>query len=398
MSSQPSASVSAPDPCRVCAALPPSDVRPVPAPVPCEADEWRAVDRLRGALLGVAIGDALGRLRTERRSAPDHPAPGALRVGGATQLSLFLAEGLAHMYARYWARGIGPAWELARIGLERWGCAQGEDPRSADAVARHPGSGRWPNGWVVRNHVLHERVGGFGAVREGLRSRVDPSLAVADGSREFPRVTGSDGAGGLVRSAPAGLLFGPDNAFLVGSVTAAFTHDAPAGYLTAGAFARILAGVVHGDDLGDAVADALRLVGEGPGGVGLADALRSTTSGALEPGSVAALRLGIAAAQRSTERGPSPVVGTIAETVEVGGTAAAVVAGAILGAVHGATAIEGPWRTATNASGVIETVADGAGLVRRAMVMRRPVSDDPPPAGGEEDDAVVLLVHRAFPT
>lgn len=174
---------SASDGCAICRALPPSSLRPSTAPAPRDANEWLAVDRVHAALLGVAIGDALGRLAVEGRRTPRRPSAGELRVGRATQLTLFLAEALVHMYARYRARGIGPAWELARMGLQRWSFAQGEDARPPENVARVPGTGRWPNGWLVREHVLHERVSGFEAVQAGLRSTVDPC---ARGRRGLP--------------------------------------------------------------------------------------------------------------------------------------------------------------------------------------------------------------------
>ena len=48
--------------CKACAALPDEDPPRIVWPAPLAADEWARDDRIRGALLGLALGDALGSL------------------------------------------------------------------------------------------------------------------------------------------------------------------------------------------------------------------------------------------------------------------------------------------------------------------------------------------------
>ena len=72
----------------------------------------------------------------------------------------------------------------------------------------------------------------------------------------FEPINDSKGAGGIMRVAPVGLVFMPERAFEVGVETAAITHGHPTGYLAAGFFADVLARVVRGVGLRDAIAGA----------------------------------------------------------------------------------------------------------------------------------------------
>ena len=115
---------------------------------------------------------------------PTAPSVGSLRPGGATQLTLFTAEALVRMRVRAEEKGIGPAWDIIRGGLERWAYTQGFEAKHLYVPVD---LATWPDGWVVRQHSLHERVSGFSAVREALRR---PSIPRARSRRARVRSLG----------------------------------------------------------------------------------------------------------------------------------------------------------------------------------------------------------------
>ena len=172
-------------PCRTCALLPVEVPPPITWPSPQAADEWVCDDRIRGALFGLAVGDALGAIAHAGGQAPAQPAPGSLQAGGATQLALFTTEALVRMYVRLVAKGIGPAFSVVRHGLDRWMFAQGHQVESEFAAHAEV----WPDGWLVRDHRLHRRVDGFSATVAALRTRSDPSAQGEERASASPVVS-----------------------------------------------------------------------------------------------------------------------------------------------------------------------------------------------------------------
>ena len=74
----------------------------------------------------------------------------------------------------------------------------------------------------------------------------------AIGSMSQP-LNDSKGCGGIMRAAPAGLLFEPQVAFEMGCRLAALTHGHPTGYLSAGFFACLVSALLRGSDLPAAI-------------------------------------------------------------------------------------------------------------------------------------------------
>jgi ADP-ribosylglycohydrolase len=66
------------------------------------------------------------------------------------------------------------------------------------------------------------------------------------------RINDSKGCGGVMRTAPVGLAFGPGEAFKYGVEFAAITHGHPSGYLPAGFLAEVIAGILEGKSLTEA--------------------------------------------------------------------------------------------------------------------------------------------------
>lgn len=76
------------------------------------------------------------------------------------------------------------------------------------------------------------------------------------GSMEKP-INNSKGCGGVMRMAPVGLFLPKRDAFKLACECAALTHGHPSGYLSAGAFAYIIACIIEGSELETAVNHAL---------------------------------------------------------------------------------------------------------------------------------------------
>jgi ADP-ribosylglycohydrolase len=349
----------------VCALLPPDRSERIAYPGPVALDEWVAADRIRGALIGAAIGDGLGDLSHRHTPFPAAPPPASLATGGATQLTMFTAEGLLRMFLRLRAKGIGPAWGVIRHALDRWMLARGDAPVHG---FQPPDSDAWPDGWLVRQHSIHVRHDGFSATVGALKGSADPIGEMDERRTPASRVNSSNGAGALVRVAPAGLLFGPEDALLVGAITAAYTHGGSAGYLAPAALARVLAGLVRGDALDLAIAETKGELAPWPEGDvvhaaldGVSDLSRTQTR------AITALRVGLYAARR----GEPSVIDGVRTAVTEAGTSAGVVAGALLGAARGAAAIEADWRVAPDVIDVVEEIAAALGVAHRAWVMDR---------------------------
>lgn len=190
--------------------------------------------RFRGCLLGCAVGDALGaavefmdRASIFERFGPDgirgfepwENEVGIRLAAGAitddTQMSVGTASGLLDALSQWRARGVEDAascvWERYRSWL---------DTQQAPAERRFPGATC------------------LSALRAGI-----------PGTVEEP-VNHSKGSGGVMRVAPTGLAYVPEQAFEHGAEFAALTHGHPSGYLAAGFLAQVVSRLVRGASQG----------------------------------------------------------------------------------------------------------------------------------------------------
>ncbi len=206
--------------------------------------------RFRGCLLGGAVGDALGAAvefmsLTEIRSR--YGARGIVEYGevygrrGAitddTQMTLFTAEALVRLAAsRLTAHPLEPIAALHNSYL-RWLHTQAL--RSA-----HPAYDDALDGWLIRLPELHSQ-------RAPGNTCVSALRLPQPGTLQHP-TNDSKGCGGVMRVAPVG-LFG-ERVFDLGCQSCAITHGHPSGYLAGGAFAAIVAFVVGGTPLPQAIA------------------------------------------------------------------------------------------------------------------------------------------------
>lgn len=211
--------------------------------------------RVRGCLLGGALGDALGHpvefssLKRIRAANSERGVTGLLfpgdndvaRISDDAQMTLFTAEALIQARRRERLKGIGGAWAL----LVRWAYERRLETQ------RHPGpeqaappqSGAPEGGQITRGCTPPE-----GAPPAG-----PPATRACPGS---PSSTHPIPAS---RSAPFGLVNSADGAFAMAARAAQITHGHPTGYHAAGALAAIEAHLVAGDSLEGAVLRMLRL-------------------------------------------------------------------------------------------------------------------------------------------
>jgi ADP-ribosylglycohydrolase len=325
--------------------------------------------RVRGCLLGGAVGDALGGsvefdslARIRERFGPagltDYsPAYGRRgAVTDDTQMTLFTVEGLIRAYVRGSLKGICHAPSVVDHAYARWLSTQGQ------------ASPRWRvacDGWLITNKALHSR-------RAPGMTCLSALEADRMGTIDDPLNT-SKGCGGVMRAAPAGLL-GPRfplDPFGLGCEVAALTHGHPTGYLTAGVLAAVIASIVwSGSTLDVALDVATSRLRQEPGHEETLEAIAaarrlaaaSGTSPAAEAvqalgeGWVAEEALGIsvycALVARDFEHGVLLAVNHSGDSDSTGA-----ITGSILGAIQGDGVIPQPWIDELELNAVIRSLA-----------------------------------------
>ena len=192
----------------------------------------REKDQYLGCLIGVAVGDALGapvefsslsgiRRRFGNGGITEFFEWGGFKPGSYTddtQLSLATAVGCIRAQQRFKDGGIFQPAEIVYNQYLDWLKTQ-NDP----AQRRAPGN----------TCLTALRSGRMGSINE--------------------RINDSKGCGGVMRAAPVGLAFGPGDAFKHGAEFAAITHGHPSGYLPAGFLAEMIAGLLEGKALTEAI-------------------------------------------------------------------------------------------------------------------------------------------------
>lgn len=323
--------------------------------------------RVRGCLLGGAIGDALGAgiefdslAVIRQRYGPDgvtgfvpaYGRPGA--ITDDTQMSMFTVEGLIRAHVRRDSGVWHPPTDVHRAYL-RWAATQhdwGPDERRPDL------------GWLAGEEWLYAQRSPGRACLSGLG---DDRM----GTLDDPKNPGSKGCGAVMRSAPFGLLVGWDPAlvFQLAVECAVLTHGHPTGCLAAGAFAILVHTAVRGGTLEDGVALAMPLLAGHRGHEETVAALQAALD---------AVRAGRPSAERVESLGAGWVAeealaiglycALVAEDVR-GGLLLAVnhsgdsdstgsVCGNLLGVVHGETALPPDWVADLEGRGTLLTLAD----------------------------------------
>ncbi len=209
-------------------------------------------------MLWGAVGDALGApvefwslSEIRARLGADGVAGyvgGPAAVTDDTQMALFTAEGLIRASVQQRSSGGSDRREPDRKDIVhhaylRWLHTQGYEWSSIAGRSGEDG----PDGWLVADKRLHKRRAPGNTCLSALRSG-------SAGSIDRP-INDSKGCGGVMRAAPAGLMFAdPEEAFQVGSEIAAITHGHPSGWLSAGFLAALISHLLDGSALDRAVA------------------------------------------------------------------------------------------------------------------------------------------------
>ena len=113
------------------------------------------------------------------------------------------------------------------------------------------------NGWLIGVKALHAR-------RAPGNTCLSALASPGTGTMEQPK-NGSKGCGGVMRVAPVGLYEqDPERTFDLACEIAAITHGHPTGYLAAGFLAAIIAEILQGAGLREAVAGAMEILAGRP--------------------------------------------------------------------------------------------------------------------------------------
>ncbi len=211
--------------------------------------EPSTLGRLRGGLLGVAVGDALGapieflgisEIRAIHGEAgiADYVSVYG-RVGAITddtQMTLFTGEGLLRAWVRGQERGISNIPSVIHHAYLRWLLTQGENAPSLLTVAT--------DGWLYAVRALHKR---------RAPGKTCLSALMQSEGLGTPARNNSKGCGGVMRVVPVGLfaqtLCDDDAIFSTARDAAALTHGHPTGSLAAGYLALVISYLMTGDKL-----------------------------------------------------------------------------------------------------------------------------------------------------
>ena len=233
---------------------------------PSSAKDRVMLSRIRGCLLGGALGDALGYLLEflgSTQISRNFPSAARKRLIGArgccisddTQMTLFSAEGVIRSKQRYADRGLCSIPAVVLGAYQRWLYTQTGE-----------GETLWKNdcsGWLLGVQGLRFRR----APGNTCLSALSNSVRAMEGGRlkSLPSVdeppNDSKGCGAIMRSAPFGLSSPtPEAAFRFGRDLGVLTHGHPSGYLSAAYFAAVIRGVSREQPLVDVMAGADELL------------------------------------------------------------------------------------------------------------------------------------------
>ncbi|MEV6714814.1 ADP-ribosylglycohydrolase family protein [Lentzea sp. NPDC051208] len=212
--------------------------------------------RLRGCLIGGAIGDALG-ANTENlpmevvyeRHGPDGitDLPEKPDITDDTQMTLFTFEAIIRAHVRERISGERDITGITQNAYQRWLHTQKTPWDKARGIHSTLDE---PDGWLVTHRDL-------------FRMRA-PGLTCTSALQEYARtgeqatitkpVNNSKGCGGAMRVAPVALADDdPAEVFALAAANAALTHGHPSGYLSAGVFAVLVHQLLRGKDVPDAL-------------------------------------------------------------------------------------------------------------------------------------------------
>lgn len=335
--------------------------------------------RVRGALVGGAIGNALGGPVELWDVGRIHRACGGegvraylpetidgTRVYGRithdTQMTLVTVEGMIRASVRT-DRGLGFTVAVVHHAYDRWLDTQ-----------LLPGPDGEQDGWLINESWLYAR-----------RAPGNTSLSALEVPRGSPRKleyfgdaadNRSKGCGGVVRSAPFGLLpaWNWDSLewqFDAAAEAAGYTHGHVTGKLASGALAVLIGAIVRGQQLGESVDTMLQILRRHEGHEESTRALEHAVEAAQGPASSATIEtlgggwtaeeaLAIAVYAALVYPEPDHILDALSLAVTHSGDSdsTGAICGNILGALHGETALPPELAFEVEGRGTILTLAD----------------------------------------
>ena len=276
-------------------------------------NELHQASRIKGSLLGGAIGDALGAPVEFTTSAQlQQQCPGGVNdflpaafsrqqgvglVTDDTQMTLFTAEGIIRAQTRALTRGLGFTNSVVHHALLRWYDTQVQSrPQPTGEYSDKTSS----LGWLAQQSWLYaSRAPGntcLSALAPGLPGYLDTHGHFGDHADNA-----SKGCGGVMRSAPYGWLsmtYPLHTIYELAYEAAGYTHGHPTGKSASGALAVLIGLLFQDRTLEHAVRETIEfLVASGPDAAETAQALRAAVALFTEgdsdtPGRYAIERLG----------------------------------------------------------------------------------------------------------
>jgi ADP-ribosylglycohydrolase len=323
------------------------------------------LDRIRGCLLAGACGDALGAPveflsldEIRRRFGPDgirNFAPIYGRAGAITddtQMTLFSLEGLLRAHVRAPGGSSSDVMPVIHRAYLHWLLTQGARPRMEIAK---------PDGWLFGLGSLHSLRAPGNTCLSALRAASSLGAFAANDSK---------GCGGVMRAAPFGFFDMAERAFELAADAARLTHGHPSGYLAAGHLGALIALLLEGRGLDDALDGAGALLRHRQGHEEVARALERARKLAGEgPSTERLVALGggwiaeeaLAMAVYAALAAPS-LEEALVLAVNHGGDSdsTGAIAGNILGALQGTSAIPSRWLEGLELREEIERLATDA--------------------------------------
>ena len=322
--------------------------------------QTQLINRSLGCLLGGAVGDALGapvEFSSRAQIIRQFGVAGIRdfvtaygRMGAITddtQMTLFTAEGCLRAIRLVRTGGSDDALAVMRRAYMRWLLTQGV--KGDEPVEQ--------TGWLIAQEALFSRRAPGNTCLSALR-------------RQGGEKNDSKGCGGIMRVAPCGIIHAgdPASAFALGLAAAKLTHGHPTGYLSGAVCAAIIAELIVGKPLIEAIQTSRTLLIRSHGhqealaaldaAVRLAAANERAEAAipALGEGWIAEEALAIsvycALSASSLEEGIISAVNITGDSDSTGA-----ITGNLLGAMAGATVIPQRWLAQLELRDVIETVA-----------------------------------------
>jgi len=316
-------------------------------------------DAVRGSLLGGAVGDALGapvefmsKTDIRRKYGKDGVsgyvefADGTGSITDDTQMTLFTAEGILRANVRSEEKGVCDPVAVMRHAYWRWLKTQG---------GRVPETGFkevLTSGWLIQKKQLFARRAPGNTCLSALEDRRAPETAGND----------SKGCGSVMRIAPAGLFFDPEAAYEYGCRFSALTHGHRTGITAGGAFAMLIAELLAGKSLDEALDVVLEQLDRKSDALETAAALHKARTAKniseLGEGWVAeeALAIGVYCALKHTWDFRAGVLKAVNITGDSDSTGA--ITGNILGVINGENGIPSEWLANLREYKIVSQVAD----------------------------------------